>query len=120
MELNKKNMKAVFLTYDPPLIREELCDFFNKTDRQIRNAIHELRKQGCPIAQHPDGGYVWDRKLFKKTMEDLRKRAISMLSVLPAYERRKFNKQYELLFKKQNYALLDEVDNPYHNIPEAK
>ena len=71
-----------------PQSRSELMDMLNCSDRSLRRAVNELRKNGYNVASNSDTKGYWygDEEDKERTIKDLRARAAELRQTALALE----------------------------------
>lgn len=86
-EVKKSVLQILKLNYGKAVSRESLSMLAHASDRSVRKAIEELRREGEPIGQAPNGGYSYGiERDVKKTIGDYYAKAYSSLATARALE----------------------------------
>lgn len=84
MDLKNRVLQLLF-SADKPMTRQTLCEKLGVGDRQLRSAISELRKTGCPVVSTSGKkGYYMAKTTndMELVIREYRSKALDMLKTM--------------------------------------
>ena len=93
-EIRSTVLTVLKLNCGNPVERDSLSALVGVSDRMCRKAIEELRREGEPIGQGPNGGYSYgDPVDVERTIKDYYARAYTNLEIARALQRKPIDGQ---------------------------